>query len=71
MLSPLLFFVICWLLFFKGFGDKFEGNLRTNPENAKIWLQKFVQSASQKTRPDYLAAAQARLAEIQNGTPYM
>jgi tetratricopeptide (TPR) repeat protein len=42
----------------------------TNPENAKIWLQKFVQSASQKTRPDYLAAAQARLAEIENGTPY-
>ncbi len=42
-----------------------------NPENAKIWLGKFVQSASQKTRSDYLAAAQARLAEIENGTPYM
>ena len=42
-----------------------------NPENAKIWLNKFVQSASQKTRADYLGAAQARLAEIENGTPYM
>jgi tetratricopeptide (TPR) repeat protein len=42
-----------------------------NPENAKIWLNKFLQSASQKTRSDYLGAAQARLAEIENGTPYM
>ncbi|MDJ0762321.1 MAG: tetratricopeptide repeat protein [Myxococcota bacterium] len=41
-----------------------------NPENAKIWLEKFVSSASQKTRPDYLAAAQARLTEIEVGTPY-
>ena len=42
----------------------------TNPENAKIWLEKFSQSASQKTRADYLSAAAARLAEIENGTPY-
>lgn len=42
----------------------------TNPENAKIWLEKFIQTASQKTRSDYLAAASARLAEIENGTPY-
>jgi tetratricopeptide (TPR) repeat protein len=42
----------------------------TNPENAKIWLTKFMQSASQSTRPDYLAAASARLAEIENGTPF-
>jgi hypothetical protein len=42
----------------------------TNPENAKIWLEKFVQSAGQKARADYLAAASARLAEIENGTPY-
>lgn len=41
-----------------------------NKENAKIWLEKFVGSASQKTRPDYLSAANARLAEIENGTPY-
>ncbi|MCP4675421.1 MAG: tetratricopeptide repeat protein [Deltaproteobacteria bacterium] len=40
-----------------------------NPENAKIWLGKFMASASQKTRPDYLAAAAARLAEIEVGTP--
>lgn len=40
-----------------------------NKENAKIWLQKFVSSASQKTRPDYVAAAQARLTEIAVGTP--
>ncbi len=40
-----------------------------NPENAKIWLSKFQASASQKTRPDYLAAAAARLAEIEVGTP--
>jgi tetratricopeptide (TPR) repeat protein len=42
----------------------------TNPENAKIWLNKFMQSVNQKTRPDYMAAASARLAEIENGTPY-
>ena len=42
----------------------------TNPENAKIWLEKFMQSAGQKARADYLAAASARLAEIENGTPY-
>ncbi|MCU0661269.1 MAG: tetratricopeptide repeat protein [Myxococcota bacterium] len=41
-----------------------------NKENAKIWLQKFVTAASQNTRPDYLAAANARLAEIENGTPF-
>jgi tetratricopeptide (TPR) repeat protein len=40
-----------------------------NPENAKIWLNKFVQSASQNTRGDYLAAASSRLAEIEVGTP--
>jgi tetratricopeptide (TPR) repeat protein len=41
-----------------------------NPENAKIWLDRFIGSASQKTRPDYLSAAQARLTEIAVGTPY-
>ncbi len=41
-----------------------------NPENAKIWLEKFLQSASQKTDPGYMAAAQARLAEIAVGTPF-
>lgn len=41
-----------------------------NKENAKIWLEKFLASASQKTRSDYLAAARARLSEIENGTPY-
>jgi tetratricopeptide (TPR) repeat protein len=40
-----------------------------NPENAKIWLRKFVQSASQKTRSDYVAAANNRLAEIEQGVP--
>jgi tetratricopeptide (TPR) repeat protein len=40
-----------------------------NPENAKIWLNKFIQSAGQDTRPDYLAAASSRLAEIEVGTP--
>ncbi len=40
-----------------------------NPENAKIWLNRFVESANQKTRSDYLEAAQARLAEIELGTP--
>jgi len=41
----------------------------TNVENAKIWLEKFVESANQKTRPDYLSAASARLAEIAVGSP--
>jgi tetratricopeptide (TPR) repeat protein len=41
-----------------------------NKENAKIWLQKFLSSASQNSRPDYLSAATARIAEIENGTPY-
>ncbi len=41
-----------------------------NPENAKIWLQKFISSASQGTRQDYLSAAQARLTEIEVGTPF-
>lgn len=41
----------------------------TNPENAKIWLEKFIQSANRTTRPDYLAAAQARLSEIATGAP--
>jgi tetratricopeptide (TPR) repeat protein len=40
-----------------------------NKENAKIWLEKFVEQANQKTRPDYLSAASARLAEIQLGVP--
>ncbi len=40
-----------------------------NKENARIWLEKFVQQASQKTRPDYLSAANARLAEIETGAP--
>lgn len=40
-----------------------------NPGNAKIWLNKFLQSASQKTRSDYIEAAQARLSEIEVGTP--
>ena len=40
-----------------------------NKENAKIWLQKFVEGASQETRPDYLSAANARLAEIETGAP--
>lgn len=40
-----------------------------NKENAKIWLERFLQSASQKTRSDYVSAAQARLAEIEVGTP--
>ncbi len=41
-----------------------------NPENAKIWLKKFVQAASQRTRADYLAAAQGRLSELELGTPF-
>ncbi|MCP4604921.1 MAG: tetratricopeptide repeat protein [Proteobacteria bacterium] len=41
-----------------------------NPENARIWLSKFISSASQKTRSDYLDAAQARLTEIEVGTPF-
>jgi tetratricopeptide (TPR) repeat protein len=40
-----------------------------NVENAKIWLQKFIDSATQDTPPDYLSAAQARLTEIQVGSP--
>jgi tetratricopeptide (TPR) repeat protein len=39
----------------------------TNKENAKIWLEKFIASANQKTRPDYVSAAGARLAELQEG----
>jgi len=39
----------------------------TNKENAKIWLEKFMASANQKTRPDYLSAAGARLAELSEG----
>ena len=39
----------------------------TNPENAKIWLNKFLQAAGGDTRPDYLAAASARLAELESG----
>jgi len=38
-------------------------------EKARIWLEKFVQNANQKTRPDYVMAAQARLNEIASGTP--
>lgn len=41
----------------------------TNVENAKIWLDKFMQGASQATRPDYLSAASSRLAEIELGVP--
>jgi tetratricopeptide (TPR) repeat protein len=41
----------------------------TNKENAKIWLEKFVQQASQTTRMDYLGAASSRLAEIELGVP--
>ena len=40
-----------------------------NVENAKIWLEKFLESATQATPPDYVSAAQARLTEIQVGTP--
>jgi tetratricopeptide (TPR) repeat protein len=41
----------------------------TNKETAKIWLRKFVEQAGQTTRPDYLSAASARLAEIETGAP--
>ncbi len=40
-----------------------------NVENAKIWLQRFVESATKDTPPDYLGAAQARLMEIELGSP--
>ncbi|MBN2801661.1 MAG: tetratricopeptide repeat protein [Deltaproteobacteria bacterium] len=40
-----------------------------NVENAKIWLQKFTESATQDTPADYLSAAAGRLAEISNGKP--
>jgi len=42
----------------------------TNKETAKVWLRRFVEQAGQDTRPDYLAAANARLAEIETGAPY-
>jgi tetratricopeptide (TPR) repeat protein len=41
----------------------------TNKENAKIWLEKFLETANQKTRMDYVSAANARLAEIAVGSP--
>jgi len=41
----------------------------TNKENAKIWLEKFLASANQNTRPDYVSAANARLSEIAIGSP--
>lgn len=41
----------------------------TNRETAKIWLRRFVEQAGQDTRPDYLSAANARLAEIELGAP--
>jgi len=40
-----------------------------NPEYAKTWLKKFVESASTKTREDYVAAANQRLSEIETGKP--
>jgi protein O-GlcNAc transferase len=39
----------------------------TNKENAKIWLEKFLSAANQKTRPDFINAAHARLAELMEG----
>ncbi|MDQ1349500.1 MAG: hypothetical protein QG573_2881 [Acidobacteriota bacterium] len=39
----------------------------TNKENAKIWLEKFLTAANQKTRPDFISAAHARLAELMEG----
>jgi len=39
----------------------------TNKENAKIWLEKFLSAANQKTRPDFISAAHARLAELMEG----
>ncbi|MDD5306403.1 MAG: tetratricopeptide repeat protein [Deltaproteobacteria bacterium] len=39
----------------------------TNVENAKIWLSKFLQSTTGKTRPDYVTAAQTKLYELQFG----
>ncbi|MBN2343642.1 MAG: tetratricopeptide repeat protein [Deltaproteobacteria bacterium] len=40
-----------------------------NKENAKIWLQKFMESAAKDTPPDYITAAQSRLTEIEVGSP--
>lgn len=40
-----------------------------NKENAKIWLQKFMESATKDTPPDYVTAAQSRLSEIEVGSP--
>lgn len=40
-----------------------------NKENAKIWLQKFMESATKDTPPDYVTAAQSRLTEIEIGSP--
>ena len=39
----------------------------TNKENSKIWLEKFLSAANQKTRPDFISAAHARLAELMEG----
>jgi tetratricopeptide (TPR) repeat protein len=39
----------------------------TNKENSKIWLEKFLSAANQKTRPDFINAAHARLAELMEG----
>jgi tetratricopeptide (TPR) repeat protein len=39
----------------------------TNKENAKIWFEKFLSAANQKTRPDFISAAHARLAELMEG----
>jgi tetratricopeptide (TPR) repeat protein len=41
-----------------------------NKENAKMWLERFLQSATQKTDPGYLSAASARLSEMAEGTPF-
>jgi len=40
-----------------------------NPEHAKLWLKKFLEGATQKTRPDYVKAAQDAVTEIEVGTP--
>ena len=40
-----------------------------NKENAKIWLQKFMESANKDTPPDYITAAGSRLTEIEVGSP--
>ena len=39
----------------------------TNKENSKIWLEKFLSAANQKTRPDFIQAAHSRLAELMEG----